>query len=45
MKEHGVEIVELTPEEKQRFQDAMKPIWEKYGSKHKEMLDRIQAVK
>jgi tripartite ATP-independent transporter DctP family solute receptor len=44
MKAHNVTITEITPEEKKRFQDAMKPVWEKYGAKHAAMLDRIQAV-
>jgi tripartite ATP-independent transporter DctP family solute receptor len=44
MKAHGVEIVEVSAEEKQRFQDAMKPVWDKYGAQHADMLERIQAV-
>jgi tripartite ATP-independent transporter DctP family solute receptor len=44
MKAHGTEIVEITPEEKKRFQDAMKPIWDQYGAEHTAMLERIQAV-
>jgi len=45
MKAHDVTITMVSPEEKKRFQDAMKPIWEKYGAAHAAMLDRIQAVK
>jgi TRAP-type C4-dicarboxylate transport system substrate-binding protein len=44
MKAHNVTITAVSPEEKKRFQDAMKPIWEKYGAKHAAMLDRIQAI-
>jgi tripartite ATP-independent transporter DctP family solute receptor len=44
MKAHGVEIVEVSADEIQRFQDAMKPVWEKYGAEHTAMLERIQAV-
>jgi tripartite ATP-independent transporter DctP family solute receptor len=44
MKAHGVEIVEVSAEEKKRFQDAMKPVWDKYGAEHAAMLERIQAV-
>ena len=44
MKAHNVTITEITPEEKARFQDAMKPVWEKYGAEHTAMLERIQAV-
>jgi tripartite ATP-independent transporter DctP family solute receptor len=44
MKAHNVTITEVTPEEKKRFQDAMKPVWDKYGAEHAAMLERIQAV-
>jgi tripartite ATP-independent transporter DctP family solute receptor len=44
MKAHGVEIVEVSADEIQRFQDAMKPVWEEYGAEHTAMLERIQAV-
>jgi TRAP-type C4-dicarboxylate transport system substrate-binding protein len=41
---HNVTITEISAEEKQRFQDAMKPVWEKYGSKYTALLEQIQAV-
>jgi tripartite ATP-independent transporter DctP family solute receptor len=41
---HNVTITEISAEEKQRFQDAMKPVWEKYGSKYTTLLEQIQAV-
>jgi TRAP-type C4-dicarboxylate transport system substrate-binding protein len=44
MKAHNVTITEITPEEKKRFQDAMKPVWDKYGSQYAELLGKIQAV-
>jgi tripartite ATP-independent transporter DctP family solute receptor len=44
MQAHGVEIVTISPEEKERFQAAMAPVWEKYGAAHAAMLERIQAV-
>ncbi|MGH6922327.1 MAG: TRAP transporter substrate-binding protein [Propylenella sp.] len=44
MKAHNVTITEITPEEKKRFQDAMKPVWDKYGSQYAELLSKIQAV-
>jgi tripartite ATP-independent transporter DctP family solute receptor len=44
MEAHGVEIITLTPEAKQAFQDAMKPVWEKYGAEHAGMIERINAV-
>jgi tripartite ATP-independent transporter DctP family solute receptor len=44
MEAHGVEIITLTPEAKQAFQDAMKPVWDKYGAEHAAMIERINAV-
>jgi tripartite ATP-independent transporter DctP family solute receptor len=44
MEANGVEIITLTPEAKQAFQDAMKPVWEKYGAEHAGMIERINAV-
>ncbi len=37
----GCEIVELA--DKKPFQDAVKPVWDKYGPKYAEMIKRIQA--
>ena len=44
IKAHGVEIIELSAEEKKKFQDAMKPVWDKYGAEHAAMLERIDKV-
>ena len=44
MKANNVQITEISAEEKQRFQDAMKPVWDQYGAEHAAMLERIQAV-
>lgn len=44
MKANNVTITVVSAEEKKRFQDAMKPVWEKYGAEHTAMLERIQAV-
>jgi tripartite ATP-independent transporter DctP family solute receptor len=38
----GVEIVQIA--DKKAFQDAVKPVWDKYGPKYAEMVKRIQAV-
>ena len=38
----GVEIVEVT--DKKAFQEAVKPVWDKYGPKFADMVKRIQAV-
>ena len=42
MKEAGINIVTVT--DKKPFQDAVKPVWDKYGPKYAEMIKRIQAV-
>jgi tripartite ATP-independent transporter DctP family solute receptor len=38
----GVEIVKV--DDKKPFQDAVKPVWDKYGPKYADMVKRIQAV-
>jgi TRAP-type C4-dicarboxylate transport system substrate-binding protein len=38
----GVEIVQVP--DKKPFQDAVKPVWDKYGPKYADMVKRIQAV-
>jgi tripartite ATP-independent transporter DctP family solute receptor len=38
----GVEVVKV--DDKKPFQDAVKPVWDKYGPKYAEMVKRIQAV-
>jgi len=38
----GCQITEIP--NKKPFQDAVKPVWDKYGPKYKDMIDRIQAV-
>jgi len=42
MQEKGVNITEIA--DKAAFQEAMKPVWEKYGAEHIQMIERIQAV-
>jgi tripartite ATP-independent transporter DctP family solute receptor len=42
MKEKGVTVTEIA--DKAAFQAAMKPVWDKYGAEHAEMIARIQAV-
>jgi tripartite ATP-independent transporter DctP family solute receptor len=44
IKKAGVEIVTFTPDQKKQFQQAVKPVWEKYGSKYDALVKRIQAV-
>jgi tripartite ATP-independent transporter DctP family solute receptor len=43
MKKAGVEINDVA--DKKPFQDAVKAVWDKYGTKEKALIDRIQAVK
>ena len=42
MKAAGITIVTIA--DKKPFQDAVKPVWDKYGPKYAEMIKRIQAV-
>jgi tripartite ATP-independent transporter DctP family solute receptor len=43
-KSAGINIIEVSPADKKAFQDAVKPVWDKYGPKYAEMVKRIQAV-
>ena len=38
----GIQIIEIA--DKKPFQDAVKPVWDKYGPKFADMIKRIQAV-
>jgi TRAP-type C4-dicarboxylate transport system substrate-binding protein len=38
----GSQIVEIA--DKTPFQNAVKPVWEKYGPKYQDMIKRIQAI-
>jgi TRAP-type C4-dicarboxylate transport system substrate-binding protein len=38
----GCQIVEIA--DKKPFQDAVKPVWDKYGPKYQDMIKRIQVV-
>ncbi|HVL73167.1 MAG TPA: TRAP transporter substrate-binding protein [Beijerinckiaceae bacterium] len=42
IKKAGIEVVTFT--DKKPFQDAVKPVWDKYGAKYSELVKRIQAV-
>jgi tripartite ATP-independent transporter DctP family solute receptor len=42
MRASGVEVVEVA--DKRPFQQAVKPVWDKYGSKYTDLVKRIQAV-
>ena len=43
IKEAGVDIIEIP--DKKPFQDAVKPVWDKYGAQHAALIKRIQDVK
>jgi len=38
----GCEIVEIA--DKTPFQNAVKPVWDKYGPKYQDMINRIQGI-
>ncbi|HZR75362.1 MAG TPA: TRAP transporter substrate-binding protein, partial [Bradyrhizobium sp.] len=38
----GSEIIEVA--DKTPFQNAVKPVWDKYGPKYQDMIKRIQAI-
>ena len=43
IKDAGVEITNVS--DKKPFQDAVKPVWDKYGAQHAALIKRIQDVK
>jgi tripartite ATP-independent transporter DctP family solute receptor len=43
MKEAGVDIISI--DDRKPFQDAVKPVWDKYGSQHAALIKRIQDKK
>src|ERR1700719_2580649 len=42
MRASGVDIIKVT--DRQRYQDAVKPVWDKYGGKYASLIKRIQDV-
>ena len=40
----GITVTQVSAADKKAFQDAVKPVWDKYGPKYAEMIKRIQAV-
>ena len=42
IKDAGIEVITFT--DKKQFQDAVKPVWDKYGAKYDALVKRIQAV-
>ncbi len=43
IQEAGVDIIKIL--DKKPFQDAVKPVWDKYGAQHATLIKRIQDVK
>jgi tripartite ATP-independent transporter DctP family solute receptor len=41
----GIQIIHVSDAEKKKFQEAVKPVWDKYGPKYAAMVKRIQEVK
>jgi len=41
----GIQIIQVSAADKKAFQDAVKPVWDKYGPKYAAMIKRIQDVK
>jgi tripartite ATP-independent transporter DctP family solute receptor len=41
----GITITQVSAADKKAFQDAVKPVWDKYGPKYADMIKRIQEVK
>jgi tripartite ATP-independent transporter DctP family solute receptor len=44
MKAAGIEIDTISDADKKKLQDAVKPVWDKYGAKYADLIKRIQAV-
>jgi tripartite ATP-independent transporter DctP family solute receptor len=41
----GITVTEVSVADKKAFQDAVKPVWDKYGPKYAAMVKRIQETK
>jgi tripartite ATP-independent transporter DctP family solute receptor len=41
----GITITQVSAAEKKKFQEAVKPVWDKYGPKYAEMIKSIEATK
>jgi tripartite ATP-independent transporter DctP family solute receptor len=41
----GIQIIEVSAADKKVFQDAVKPVWDKYGPKYADTIKRIQDTK
>jgi tripartite ATP-independent transporter DctP family solute receptor len=41
----GIQIIHVSDAEKKKFQEAVKPVWDKYGPKYAATIKRIEATK
>jgi TRAP-type C4-dicarboxylate transport system substrate-binding protein len=41
----GIQIIQVSDDDKKAFQNAVKPVWDKYGPKYADTVKRIQDVK
>jgi tripartite ATP-independent transporter DctP family solute receptor len=41
----GIQIIQVSAADKKAFQDAVKPVWDKYGPKYADIIKGIQATK
>ena len=41
----GIQIIQVSDADKKKFQEAVKPVWDKYGPKYAAMIKRIQDTK
>ena len=41
----GIQIIDVPADEKKKFQEAVKPVWDKYGPKYADYIKRIQDTK
>lgn len=41
----GIQIIQVSDTDKKAFQDAVKPVWDKYGPKYAATVKRIQEMK
>src|SRR6185503_2395731 len=44
-KKTGIQIIQVSDADKKKFQEAVKPVWDKYGPKYAAMIKRIQDTK
>ena len=44
IKAAGIEVISMSAADKKQLQEAVKPVWDKYGGKYADLVKRIQAV-